>query len=144
MKPCRKCGGTNFRIEPTRRVCRTCRARWQKQNRKRNPEENLYFLARRRARVAGLPFELTQADVRSILADWTCVYCESPVGSFEGVRPTSATLDRLIPAAGYIHGNTVLACHRCNAAKAEHTPATLREWADRIEAVINRQHPHEE
>ena len=143
MKPCRKCGGTNFRIERTRRSCRTCRARIQRQHRRKNPHENLYYHARRRARVAGVPFELTQADVRAIIADWLCVYCESPVGSFEGVRPNSVTLDRLIPALGYTRSNTVLACHRCNASKSEHTPATLRAWADRIELIINRQHLNE-
>lgn len=83
--------------------------------------------------------------MKEILGDWTCVYCSTPVGSFEGgTRPTSATLDRLIPSEGYVRSNTVLSCHRCNAAKAEHTPTTLRAWADRIEAVINRQHPTEE
>lgn len=115
------------------------------QRRHARPHEPLYGSAMRRARNAGLPFELTLADVKEIIADWTCVYCGTQVGSFHGSpRPTSATLDRLFPEKGYTRSNVVLACHRCNTGKAEHTPTTLRAWADRIEAVINRLNPTEE
>ena len=119
-------------------------ARQIKARRHRSPHKSMFFAAKHRARNAGVPFELTTDDVRRIIADWTCSYCETQVGSFEGnTRPTSATLDRLIPSEGYTCSNTVLACHRCNAAKAEHTPTTLRAWAERIEAVIHRQNPNE-
>ena len=57
------------------------------------------------------------------------------------MRPLSATLDRVIPAVGYTPENTVLACHRCNAEKGEHTPESLRAWARTIEVVINRKDP---
>lgn len=146
--PCPRCGSVNWKPESrgdgrwTGCRCRTCQTRHQYRRRKRLPHEPLYDSARTRAREAGLPFEITRDDVRAILSDWTCTYCAVPVGTFAGsTQPTSATLDRLIPEEGYTPGNTVLACHRCNAAKAEHTPTSLRAWADRIDAVINRKNP---
>lgn len=83
--------------------------------------------------------------MKQLLASgWVCRYCDSPVGSFTGnVRPQSATLDRLVPELGYTTANVVLACHGCNSSKAEHTPETLRAWADRLDAIIHRQNLHE-
>jgi 5-methylcytosine-specific restriction endonuclease McrA len=85
-------------------------------------------------------------DVKALLdAGWECAYCATPVGSFTGgARPLSASLDRLIPELGYVPGNVVIACHACNSAKGEHTPQSLREWADRIEATITRMNPAKE
>lgn len=115
--------------------------RRQRERRHAQPAATLLEKARERARRSGVPFTLSRDDVHEILADWTCAYCETPVGSFHrNTRPNSATLDRLIPAGGYTKENTVLCCHRCNAAKAEHTPTSLRAWADKIESVINRKH----
>ena len=148
---CPKCGGVDLREEKveggrwTRWRCRTCQAAEMRRRRKRLPYEPLYDGARQRARKAGVPFELTHEDVQACLADWTCSYCDQPVGSFSGgTRPNSATLDRLVPSDGYTPDNTVVACHQCNAAKSDHTPSSLRAWADRIEAVIHRKHQHEE
>lgn len=149
--PCPKCGGNDWRREKiagtewTRARCRTCYAGIQRDRRKRFPHEALYSGASRRARESGIPFELELSDVRDILSSWTCAYCDQPVGSFTGgTKPNSATLDRLVSDLGYTPRNTVVACHKCNAAKADHTPASLRAWADRIEAVINRQNPAKE
>lgn len=94
--------------------------------------------------MAGVPFSLSLMDVERLLNNWSCAYCLSPVGSFTGgQRPVSATLDRIIPVLGYTRANTVLACHQCNAAKAEHTPESLRLWITRIESILNRQNPNE-
>lgn len=125
--------------------CRECNALGMRRLRQVNPHLNLYDAARRRAREAGIPFTLTMEDVRDLLArGWICSYCDSPVGQYAGgTRPTSITLDRLISALGYTVRNTVVACHACNAQKGDHTPQSLRAWADRIDAVIQRQNPTE-
>lgn len=108
--------------------------------RQANPARVLWYDAKRRARKRGVPFELTVGDVQALLDQgWFCVYCDAPVGTFSaGTRPNSATLDRLLPQLGYTRRNTVLCCHQDNCTKGDHTPATLRAWADRIETVINR------
>lgn len=108
--------------------------------RQKNPHHTLWYHAKRRAREKALDFTLTPADVQALLdAGWICAYCTTPIGSFAGgLQPLSATLDRLIPERGYTPDNIVLACHRCNGQKGEHTPATMRAWADRIDAVIRQ------
>jgi hypothetical protein len=112
--------------------------------RQRYPAKTLLYDARRRSKMRGTPCTLELPDVEKVISGWTCVYCDSQVGTFTGgQRAQSATLDRLIPELGYTPANTVLACHSCNSAKSEHTPATLRAWADRIEAIIQRQNPTE-
>jgi hypothetical protein len=102
--------------------------------------------AQYRARVGRLPFTITSADVHALMeSSDTCIYCGVQVGRFTGAtRPASASLDRLIPELGYTPANIVLACTSCNAAKAGHTPASLRAWADKIEAIIlNRKNPRD-
>lgn len=150
MKVCPHDGTDNWREE--RRLgkssvwrCRECYARRMRGYRETHPHRDLYFSARARARQCNVPFTITQDDVRRLLeAGWVCVYCDSPIGSYTGgTHPLSATLDRLIPELGYTPSNIALACHRCNAAKSEHTPASLRAWADRIESVIHRLNPTE-
>lgn len=108
--------------------------------RQKYPEKKLVENARRRCQRTATPCTITPADVKALLdAGWECAYCGIQVGSYTGgTRPTSVTLDRVLPDLGYVPGNVVLACHACNCAKSEHTPATLRAWAERIEAVIAR------
>ena len=141
--PCPKCGSNRWAAwgEEGEIHCMECERRRSAARRRARPQVTLYGATVRRAREAGLPHSLTQADVDEIVAPWTCEYCQTPVGSFAGgQRPNSATLDRLIPDAGYTRENTVLACHRCNCMKSEHTPTSLRQWAMRIELLIlNRQ-----
>lgn len=142
---CPRCGGSDWHKEGQYNRCRICQNKRQRARRKRNPQVVLHDGAKRRARLAGLPFDLTLDDVRELLADWTCSYCQTEVGSFTGgIRPNSATLDRIIPTEGYTRANTALACHKCNAAKGDHTPTSLRDWADRIDEVLNRQNPKRE
>ncbi len=116
-----------------------------RQWRQANPAHVLWYQAQRRARMKGVPFTLTADEMQALLdsSGWSCIYCETPVGTFtgRGARPFSATVDRLIPSAGYTAANTVIACHRCNSTKAEHTPASLRAWADKLDAIIQRQNP---
>jgi hypothetical protein len=108
--------------------------------RQKYPEKMLAYEAKRRATRKGFPCTITYVDVKRLLdAGWECAYCDTPLGSYVGgTRPLSVTLDRVLPELGYVPGNVVLACHTCNSAKSEHTPATLRAWAERIEAVIAR------
>jgi hypothetical protein len=81
--------------------------------------------AKARAKKQGLPFTLA-AD-RVDLPPATCPCCGEAmkVSSRKGGKPTSPTLDRLIPEHGYVPGNVVWLCRACNMLKGETTPATL-------------------
>lgn len=125
-------------------MCLSTNAEKSRSWRQANPAKMLAYDAKRRARMKGITYAITAADVDALLTHgWECIYCLSPVGSFTGgQRAQSVTVDRLIPELGYTPDNIVIACHQCNCSKAEHTPASLRAWADRIEEVIrNRQNP---
>jgi hypothetical protein len=139
---CPKCGHDDWTTWGVSRRCLECERRRSRARHQRDPAEQLYRSTITRARVQGVPHTLTRPDVDAALASWTCIYCENPVGTFPGrARPNSATIDRLIPEAGYIRSNIVLACHQCNSTKSEHTPQSLRAWADKLDAIIHRQNP---
>jgi hypothetical protein len=54
-------------------------------------------------------------------------------GSWHGVQPNSPSIDRRVPALGYVPGNVNLICHRCNTLKGDSTPEELRRLADWME-----------
>lgn len=101
---------------------------WQKKNRGRDPLRHTLSQAKIRARRKGIPFELTRQDVT---LPEICPVLGTPIdykalGSF---NPNSASLDRLIPALGYVPGNVRIISNRANILKRD---ATIEE----LEAVV--------
>lgn len=87
----------------------------------------------------GIPYDLSEAFVRDLIASGRCSYCDVRVRFNVGngrASEISPTLDRLNPTLGYTEGNVVLACHGCNRRKQNFTPAGLRALADRIEHLM--------
>ena len=79
--------------------------------------------------MRGLPFALTTDYVESIWNE-TCPYLGIPLAGGEGkLARTSPTLDRIIPAAGYVEGNVEVISHRANTMKCEATPGELVAFA---------------
>lgn len=105
----------------------------------RFPWKRALASAKHRASTRGIPFNLTEADVRRVYEPGICVFCGIPVvyGIAKGRQSGNAgQLDRLDPALGYTKGNVVLACADCNNRKGDMLPMQLRWLADRIEAVM--------
>jgi len=74
--------------------------------------------ARFRAKHARVPCTLTLADVCALLAPMRCSATGLPLMRGEGIGSTGAlspTLDRIVPALGYVPGNVRLVCHAFNA-----------------------------
>lgn len=71
--------------------------------------------ARVRARRAGVPFNLTEADIH--------IPSHCPVLGIPLIRggnnESSPTLDRIVPAKGYVRGNVVVISRRANTIKAD-------------------------
>lgn len=88
--------------------------------------------ARDRARKDGFPFDLTVADV---LAAWfaACPYCGDAFGPRKS--NTCASLDKIVPALGYVAGNIVVVCNQCNWRKGDMAITDLRNLADAVEQV---------
>lgn len=109
-------------------------AEYQRNRRRRLPEEHLFLQAKSRAKKFGIPFTITQADI-----EWV-THC--PVfgmelnyrkneGSKEGwsIRQHSATLDRRDNAKGYVPGNVFVISHHANRLKGD---ATIEQ----LEAIL--------
>jgi 5-methylcytosine-specific restriction endonuclease McrA len=104
----------------------------------RFPWKRALASAKHRASTRGIPFNLTEADVRKAYEPGTCAYCGTPCiyGTTKRQPGNSGQLDRIDPALGYTKGNVVLACAECNNRKGDMLPMHLRWLADRIEEVM--------
>lgn len=140
-RPCAK-GHIGERLTANR-ACQLCRVEdqrnkkyWLKptakatasQYRKDNPKIGLMCRARDRAKKAGLEFNLTYDDI--IIPD-LCPILGLKLERNSGGKPSprSPSLDRIIPALGYIKGNVRVISHRANTIKND---ASIEE----LEAVI--------
>lgn len=107
----------------------------QKQRYRKNPAASLLASARYRAEKQSLPFDLTEDD---IVIPAVCPVLGMRLRVNEGRRgagPDSMTLDRVVPALGYVKGNVRVISARANILKRDVTdPAELRAVADYIEA----------
>lgn len=82
-----------------------------------------------RATVKRVPFDLTWKDVESVWND-SCPYLGIPMTHGVGkLHRSSPTLDRIMPALGYIAGNVEVISHRANTMKCEATPEELATFA---------------
>lgn len=90
-------------------------------------EQRMLYSAKRRAKLKGIPFELTLED---LIIPETC-----PVLGYklkinnESSKFDSPSLDKIVPEKGYVKGNVIIVSMKANQIK---TNATLRE----LEAVF--------
>lgn len=110
----------------------------------RNPEcrrQRIQFSVRFKVvRATGQPTDLT---TRYLVSIWTgrCVRlgCGKEFGPPGGPRNDAATLDRIIPADGYMQGNVRWLCGRCNRWKQDMTSADMRAMLlDQLQAERSR------
>jgi hypothetical protein len=96
--------------------------------RRANPERFALAGAKRRARSSGVPFRLTKADLPPIPD--RCPVFDTVFKYGDGqVLPESLTLDRIVPALGYVPGNVMWLSHRANAMKQDATIEELHKFA---------------
>jgi len=74
--------------------------------------------AKARARLQGVPFDLTLDDIH--IPD-RCPVFGTPIKTARGKVscPNSPSLDRIVPELGYIRGNVVIVSFRANRAKSD-------------------------
>jgi hypothetical protein len=93
-----------------------------------DPRIDLLNRAKHRAKVKGLPFNLTLED---IVVPAHCPALGMPLVLGSGVSsPTSPSLDRVIPELGYTKGNVVVISMLANQIKNSATPQQVRAVAD--------------
>ncbi len=129
--------------------CKPCssknRAEWGKENRDNTtavakewvhtwPVSSMLSRAKRRAIVRDVVFAISAQDITippycpvlGVKLTWRGDYDDE--GPRPGPRPSSATLDRIVPSLGYVPGNVRVISHRANTIKNDAT-------ADELEAV---------
>lgn len=97
----------------------------------RNPDKHRVHQYRAMSKLRGHSFELDSRLVMDLVTDF-CFYCGVPPSPVHGI-------DRVDNAKGYIFGNVVTCCRRCNTAKSDLSPQEFREWVDRIYGWMHRE-----
>ena len=98
---------------------------------------NACAAARRRARLEGLPFNITTKYLQSIAGDecpifkTPLVWGESKLGRGRFLK-NGPQLDKIIPELGYVIGNVAFISHRANRIKSEGTMVEHYAIADWI------------
>lgn len=90
-----------------------------------------YYTAVSRARRRGYVFTLTKDEYNVIISNEYCFYC--------GDTPEKKTLDRVDNSLGYIKGNCVMSCLRCNLIKGSVSISICRQVIEFV--TKNREAP---
>lgn len=135
--------------KPTR--CRECLSEVHRNYRSRNRERwpayhhkhykktlirRLLHHAQTRAEKLGVPFELVQEDIT--VPEFCPVLGIKLEIAHKGFSPNSPTLDRIVPALGYIRGNVAVISGRANVLKRDATVAELEQivnWMRNVGAL---------
>ena len=114
-----------------RYCCKQCKIIQHRKGEERNPLTPLLAGAKLRAVEKGLPFNLTAADIECpTMCPYLAlqlVYRGKAVGGRVG--PDTASLDRVVPALGYVKGNVEVISTLANAMKYDATQEQLVTFA---------------
>lgn len=81
----------------------------------RHPLAHCVFAAKARAKALCLPFNI---DYRELKLPESCPCCKRVLSTIVKKNdPNRPSLDRLIPALGYMKQNVIIICYRCNVLK---------------------------
>ena len=107
-------------------------AKERRRHHRARPEHYLWTHARRRAKDAGLSFEITIAD---IVIPRRCPVFGFKMKLFHKDRNRCVSLDRIIPSLGYIPGNIAVMSFKANRLKSNATfeeLIALVAWLKRV------------
>lgn len=141
MIECSRCGeakdtalfyaraGSPTGLRPDCKPCvKTSNSESKRRAHKKNPANLMFRNARYRARLAGVPFDITVDD---IIVPPTCPVLGIPIQiGAGGHNDASPSLDRINPSKGYVRGNVIVVSWRVNRIKCDASPNELRAIAD--------------
>lgn len=142
------CGGTWLSFYSFRKHCSDCisqkRSKSRRYEHRFNPRprkygvrETLYWGARSRAKEKNVPIDITKED---ITIPEKCPLLGIPLMVAVGKRapmPNSPTLDRKIPALGYIKGNIQVISFKANVMKSDASLAEMQVLVKNWEDLVN-------
>ena len=130
---CKRCKRTNLTAEemdtgregrPNKSTCRKSRTTPGNAWKKATPGALLADCARHRAKIKGLPFDLTRHD---ITVPKFCPVLGIELEKGKGrLHDASPTLDRLVPEKGYTKDNVVVVSYKANRMKSNATLSELK------------------
>lgn len=131
---CRACSTRQtreWRLRQTKRFYREKRRRAVA----RNPRSYFVSQAKRLAKNAGVPFDLSKEDIE---LPTHCPLLEIPIVYFARGRRVdgSASLDRLVPAHGYVRGNVKIISELANRIKTNATSEQIKTIASNIDVYF--------
>jgi len=98
-----------------------------------HPKKRLLIRAKCNAKRRGVPFNLSLDDIQ-IPAVCPVLGLKLAM-SISGRSAASPSLDRIIPALGYVRGNVIVVSWRANELKSDATPEELRKIADFYQSI---------
>lgn len=115
----------------------------QRRSKERNPQRTWAGYAtrdaRNRAKKKNVPFNITVDDIMSLITPNCPVYGTEFKWIGNGkILPTSASLDRIDPAKGYVKGNLVIISSKANNIKSAYKSADLYKVADWLYEIENK------
>lgn len=93
------------------------------------------------AQMKGKPFEMTIDQFES-MSQGRCHYCDAPPSNVSRALRSSQIpfvyngIDRLNNDLGYVAGNVVTCCGRCNKAKNDMSEEAFRQWIATVYAHL--------
>lgn len=111
------------------------KAKYNKEWRTKNYVQQ-YMLqnARNRAKKYGIPFDLSSED---ITVPELCPVLGTPIAKSNGkLNDNSPSLDRLVPALGYVKGNVRVISWRANRIKSDASVEELRKLVEYLESTV--------
>ena len=97
----------------------------------KNPKKYLLSRARGRAKIEGIPFAITDADFEMPECCPIFKHLKLEFSKGRGTRPDNIpTLDKIIPALGYVPGNVAVISMRANRLKSDATAQELQTILD--------------
>jgi 5-methylcytosine-specific restriction endonuclease McrA len=103
-----------------RSYCKACSSKYMS-NYSRNTTKGRYHRLKYKAKSDGIEFNLSVQDIENLYNQTHCHYCGIELTQSVGHKHllTDKTIDRKDNSAGYIKGNVVAACRRCNLMKGD-------------------------
>lgn len=115
-------------LDENQEKVKATKARWKIEN----PEKYLWRTAKSRAQKKGIPFSITVED---IAIPEKCPALGTP---FKRCTQQAASLDRVVPALGYVPGNVQVISRRANTIKHNASAKEIRavgDWLQNVEKI---------
>lgn len=108
-----------------------------KERNKKNSIKNPWYIYKGSAKKRGLAWELSNEDAR-VLIETACHYCGTLGPYYQEFGAHRGGIDRKDNAQGYVAGNVVPCCKRCNWAKGTSSYEEYKEWLNKVAEFVGK------